>query len=246
MERRLREKYGDAYTRLNPLQKALVDLLNIFYETERKITPENANYIFRRLVTLCRDDTVHRGGFSFDNYAEIIVELLGAFYEDAFKETVGEGNYVIAMDSIKILYEYERRLGERSLPVVLPHVFTDRVREYSTENRIWVQHETDILAQMQPAFDAENAIMYENRPTDALLRMHIAAIESALQSNVWTQLNEHAAVDKESRDGYDELKKSFVTAKDKAIEMLPRRRAHPYEVRPRPNTRSTRRRSNPE
>ena len=108
----------------------------------------------------------------------------------------------------------------------LPDVFTDWVRSYNQLKMAWSGTERTIMDPLQPAFDAENEIMEmvmheRDRLSDDTLDSHIATIQSALESDVWNELNRHAdeVHDKESRDGYATIKSGFETAREKAIEI---------------------------
>ena len=182
-----------AYTRLGDVEKAVVHLLFIFYETYHLFTTEEnvlvANSLHTRIDRALKTlyytvAPAPAGGNDFRATLDILI----AFENDEFfKNTISGIFYLMAMNSLKLLFENRGRL-----PVFLPVA----VVPFNGPN-IWVAREQQLVDSVsQKAYDAANAVEAAKQQGITLgqeiLRRYIKIMNRELRSSIWQDLQRHA------------------------------------------------------
>ena len=182
-----------AYRELNGVKKAVVHLLFIFYESYHLFTTEEDvpvadslnTHIDRALKTLyCTVGPVAAGVNDFTATLNILI----SFENDRFfKESISENFYLMAMNSLKLLFN-----NREKLPILLPVA----VVPFNGPN-IWVAREQELVDSVsQAAYDAANAVDDAKQQgitiDQEILRRYIRIMNRELGKTVWQDLQRHA------------------------------------------------------
>ena len=207
-----------AYTGLNKLQKAVVDLLFIYYEYSHFFDDEDDEDIM--LYHYVRDLYYTEGvqnvrGLSHDDFRDILRRLLLMDADETFKRAIGEGLFVRAMDAIMILNS-----NIHNLPVYLPVA----VVPHNGPN-IWVaeEHRLDEMRSeeaIEIANDVEDADAKVNPFDEKTLRRYINILAIELRNPVWELLRRHGEGIPNVQEAYAENRQSIERALTKATTML--------------------------
>lgn len=181
------------YIALDEVQKAVVHLLFIFYESYHLFTVEDGvrvadslhTHIDRALKTLYYTGAPVLAGVN--DFTATLNILISFEKDEFFMKSISEHFYIIAMNSLGMLFEHRG-----SLPVVLPVT----VVPLNGPN-IWVAREQELVDSVsQKAYDAANAVDAAKQQGIALdqeiLRQYIKIMEQELGKPVWQDLQRHA------------------------------------------------------
>lgn len=202
----------------NLTQKAVINLLFIFYEYSHLLDDgditllETLYYIGPYNKSIKADKIqVLTQTYGNDPFNTIIQQLMAIFDTDVvFTQGMGENNYIIAMNSLKILYD-----NIINLPVNLP--------EYSlppkTPNK-WVQKEDELMDNMADAFEVAQIIKDAKSAADLSLQ-DLQDYRRILTDGIvkFKPLFEHAKENPGMIDFYKELKKDLENALKKIQEL---------------------------
>lgn len=192
-----------AYTKLGPIQKAVVRLLFFVYENSHNFTvgssleeslhSESSN----ALKTLYY--TIHAHNPSSEDDILAALSKLIQFENDVFfmKKIPNEELFRKTMEDAVMLYRNTGRL-----PVYLPVTVLP-----SNEPNEWVSKERHFINSMsQGAFDAAEAVVdaynHNNTIDQKTLVMYITRMKRELAKPFWRQLRIHAKDDQQSLDAY--------------------------------------------